>query len=267
MCTPSPKKHTTYRKLLKTISSIVFIVACLKVGIPVHTAVDKDTIIGIWLFDEGISDSVKDASSNGHDGIVVGTPKVVNGIFGKALSFDGKERIEIPHHDRFTTSTFTLMAWVNIEDIRSGYQMIVGKNAHPYRNYAMYVHTDGKRLHCSFCAGRCMGNVNSHATIADGEWHHIAFTYDGTVERIYIDGEFDNERKVTAEPGTNTASVIISRPPFRGSIDEVFIGSVAISEDDVRRTFEDGIERFILTSVEPTSKLTAAWAAMKSSRN
>ena len=65
MCTPSLKKHTTYMKLLKAISGIVFIIACLGVSIPVHTTVDKDTIIGIWLFDEGISDGVKDASSNG----------------------------------------------------------------------------------------------------------------------------------------------------------------------------------------------------------
>lgn len=253
-------------KIHKQLFSFVSIIVSLGVSVPVYTAVDRDTIIGIWLFDEGIKDGVKDASGNGHDGIVVGMPEIVDGVFGKAVSFGGKERIEIPHHDRFTTSTFTLIAWVNIEEISSGWRMIVGKDAHPYRNYAMYVHTEGERLHCSFCAGRCMGNFESHATIADGEWHHVAFTYDGTVERIYIDGEFDNEKKVEAEPGTNTAPVIIGRSPFRGIIDEVFIGNVAISEDDVRRTFEDGIERFILTSVEPTSKLTATWASLKLKR-
>ena len=253
-------------KIHKQLFSFISIIVSLGVSVSVYTAVDRDTIIGIWLFDEGIEDGVKDASGNGHDGIVVGMPEIVDGVFGKAVSFGGKERIEIPHHDRFTTSTFTLMAWVNIEEISSGWRMIVGKDAHPYRNYAMYVHTEGERLHCSFCAGRCMGNFESHATIADGEWHHVAFTYDGTVERIYIDGEFDNEKKVAAEPGTNTAPVIIGRPSFRGIIDEVFIGNVAISEDDVRRTFEDGIERFILTSVEPTSKLTATWASLKLKR-
>ena len=249
--------------LLKAIGTIVFVAGCIGVGIPADTKVDKDTIIGIWLFDEGISDGVKDASGNGHDGIVVGMPEVVDGEFGKALSFGGKEKVEIPHHDRFTTPTFTLMAWVNIEEIRRGYRMIVGKDAHPYRNYAMYVHTEGQRLHCSFCAGRCMGNFNSHATIADGEWHHVAFTYDGTVERMYIDGELDDDKRMAEKPGTNTAPVIIGRPPFRGLIDEVFIGNVAVPADDVRRTFEDGIERFILTAVEPASKLATTWAVLK----
>ena len=50
--------------LLKAIGAIVFVVGCIGVGIPVYTAVDRDMIIGIWLFDEGISDGVKDASNN-----------------------------------------------------------------------------------------------------------------------------------------------------------------------------------------------------------
>ena len=141
--------------------------------------------------------------------------------------------------------------------------MIVGKNDWPYRNYAMYVHTEGQRLHCSFCAGQCMGNFNSHTTIVDGEWHYVAFTYDGTVERMYIDSELDNDKRMAEKPGTNTAAVIIGRPSFRGIIDEVFIGNVAISEDDVRKTFEDRIERFILTPVEPGSKLATTWASLK----
>ena len=250
-------------KIHKQLFSFVCIIACLGVGVPVYTAVDKDTILGIWLFDEGISDGIKDASGNGHDGIVEGTPEVVDGIFGKALSFSGNDQIVVPHHNRFSTATFTLMAWINIEDILSGWRMIVGKDAHPYRNFAMYVDTHGERLHCSFCAGRCMGNFESHATIADGEWHHVAFTYDGTVEHIYVDGELDNDKRMTEKPGINTAPVIIGRPPFRGIIDEVFIGNVAISEDDVRRTFEDGIQDFILTPVEPAAKLATTWAAMK----
>ena len=253
--------------LLKAIGIIVFIAGCLGVGIRADTKVDRDTIIGIWLFDEGISDVVKDASGNEHDGIVVGTPEVVDGQFGKAVSFGGKEKVEIPHHDGFTTSTFTLMAWINIEDILSGWRMIVGKDAHPYRNYAMYVHTEGERLHCSFCAGRCMGNFNSHVTIADGDWHHVAFTYDGRVECMYIDGELDDDKRMAEKPGTNTAPVIIGGPPFRGLIDEVFIGNVAIAADDVRRTLEDGIQDFILTAVEPGSKLATTWAWMKSGRD
>ena len=143
------------RDLLKAIGMIVFIAGCMGVGIPADTKVDRDTIIGIWLFDEDINNNVvKDASGNGHAGEVKGSPKVVNGHFGKALSFSGNDQIVVPHHDRFSTSTFTLMAWINIEDILSGWRMIVGKDDWPDRNYAMFVHEHGERLHCAFNTGR-----------------------------------------------------------------------------------------------------------------
>lgn len=256
-------------ELRKAISSIVFIAACLGVGPPVYTAIDKHTIIGIWLFDEGISDGVKDASGNGHDGTVVGTPEVVDGIFGKALAFGDEDSVEIPHHDSFSLSTFTLMAWVNIAYVSSDWQVIVGKEDGPNRNYVMFVHRDGVRLHCSFFTTNFVrsGDFSSHMTIVDGKWHHIAFTYDGTVEQMYIDGELDNDKRLEASPRTTTAPVVIGGLRFRGIIDEVFIGNAAISEEDVRRTFEDGVQEFILTPVELTSKLTVTWAAMKSSRN
>ena len=95
--------------------------------------------------------------------------------------------------------------------------MIVGKDDWPDRNYAMFVHEDGERLHCAFNTSRVdSGNFNSNATIADGSWHHVAFTYDGKVERIYIDGVLDNEKRLEGDPRTTTAPVIIGRPPFIG---------------------------------------------------
>ena len=234
----------TRMDLLKTIGFIVFIAVCIGVGIPADTKVDRDTIIGIWLFDEDINNNiVKDASGNGHNGEVKGSPKVVDGQFGKALSFSGNDQIVVPDHDRFSTPTFTLMAWVNIEDILSGWRMIVGKDDWPDRNYAMFVHEHGERLHCAFNTSRVdSGNFNSHATITDGSWHHVAFTYDSKVERIYIDGEIDNEKRLEGDPTTTTAPVIIGESPFIGIIDEVFIGNVAIDGDDVRRTVEDGLQ-------------------------
>ena len=65
------------------------IVLCLGVAISGDAKIDEDTILGIWLFDEDIKNSVSDASGNGHDGQIFGKPKVVDGKFGKALSFSG----------------------------------------------------------------------------------------------------------------------------------------------------------------------------------
>ena len=79
-------------KTRKKVFSIAFIIVCIDLAAPIHTKVDKDSIIGIRLFDEGITDGVKDTSDNGHDGPVKGTPKVIDGKFGKPSSLAVSER-------------------------------------------------------------------------------------------------------------------------------------------------------------------------------
>ena len=47
--------------------------------------IDPNTLVGVWLFDEGSGDVAGDASRNGHDGEVVGPAKWAEGKFAGAL--------------------------------------------------------------------------------------------------------------------------------------------------------------------------------------
>ena len=102
---------------LKYLSLILAVVSVLLFLTAASDAeIQEDTILGIWLFEEGNKDII-DASGNGHDGQVLGNPKIEDSPFGKALSFNGgADKIEIPHDDIFVTPTFTIMAWVNVPD-------------------------------------------------------------------------------------------------------------------------------------------------------
>lgn len=253
---------------MKTFTRLSIALFCLGVAISGDSKIDEDTILGIWLFDEDIKNSVRDASGNGHDGQVFGKPKVVDGKFGKALSFSGAgDKIEIPHDDVFTTPTFTLMAWVNVEDLATGWRMIVGKDAWPDRNYAMFVHRDNGRLHCAFGTPvlRDRGNFNSKGLIVDGTWHHVAFTYDKKIRRAYIDGELDTEVPLDIDPGTPQIPVIISRPPFKGLIDEVYVGNAAVEPEAVKTAAEKGLAETLRLArdVDSQGKLTTQWGEIK----
>lgn len=255
----------TFSQLSITLMGIIL---CLGVAISGDAQIDEETILGIWLFDEDIKNTVRDASGNGHDGQVFGKPKVVDGKFGKALSFSGAgDKIEIPHDDVFTTPTFTLMAWVNVEDLATGWRMIVGKDAWPDRNYAMFVHQNNGRLHCAFGtpALQDRGNFNSKGLIVDETWHHVAFTYDKKVRRAYVDGELDTEVPLDIDPGTPQVPVIISRPPFKGLIDEVYVGNAAVEPEDVKTAAEKGLVETLRLArdVAPQGKLTTRWSEIK----
>ncbi len=86
---------------MRTITCIAFclitLVAIFPIQIYQHDAfakIDPESIIGIWLLDEGKGDKVEDRSGNGNDGLVV-KAKWTDGKLGKGLEFDGTGHVAI----------------------------------------------------------------------------------------------------------------------------------------------------------------------------
>jgi hypothetical protein len=231
-------------------------------------AFDLESVQGVWLFDEGDGNEVLDSSGKEHNGTITANDvKRVDGKFGDALEFFGGGKVVVPHADGFTTPTFTIMAWINVPTIPNDWSMmLVGKDGWPERNYAMYVTQASGALHFAFCAPgqQDVGNMNSNQIIADGEWHHVAMTYDLEMRRIYIDGVLDTEAASNAEPCENTVDIEIGRGPV-GTMDEVLIANEAFSAGDIQRAMESGLKKFIGggAAVSASEKLVSAWGAIK----
>ena len=49
--------------------------------------IDPDSIVGLWLFDEGKGNEVEDSTGNGYDGDMEGVFAWVDGVYGSALEF------------------------------------------------------------------------------------------------------------------------------------------------------------------------------------
>jgi hypothetical protein len=101
--------------------------------------------------------------------------------------------------------------------------------------------------------GKVFFEVNRHAVgsdgiVADGEWHHIAATYDGAEQRLYVDGvKQQNSRKWTGKVGRNASdlgignSKVVHEEPhflaFDGVIDELKIYNRALSAKEAGELF------------------------------
>ena len=92
--------------------------------------------IGVWLFDEGAGEIVKDVSGNGHHGKSLAA--WADGKFDKALEFDGGH-VLVPHEDVMNLRQWTMTAWIKVPKIVDPYQIILGKEAWPDRNYTMWI--------------------------------------------------------------------------------------------------------------------------------
>lgn len=86
--------------------------------------------------------------------------------------------------------------------------------------------------------------LNATTPLNDGNWHHVAATYDGTTVRLYVDGveEASGNPSITVNTTLTTDFLIGSRTDlldlkmFEGSIDEVRFWDVARTEEEINAT-------------------------------
>lgn len=231
---------------------------------PSYARIDPKTIVAIWLFDEPVEDVVEDISGNSHDGKVIGKLDQVEGKFGLALEFPGTttDYVEVPdHEDLRITDAITLMGWAKADN--SGAD-IVGKDSPGNRDYNIHItnSNNGGRIYLSGTS------ITGTTDITDGEWHHVAGTWDGSEAKIYVDGV---EEASGAFAGPITTSDVpveigyrsgVSSPLlFTGAIDEVVIFNEALTEDEIKGIITRGLAK--LLAVEYAGKLTTTWGNVK----
>ena len=236
--------------------------------------VDPETLVGMWLFEEGAGDVAKDTSAAGNDGDIVGPKKWEDGKFGKALEFDGNSvYVQVESNKSIILEELTIVAWANLESSQgTRWQSIMMRGQNP-RNYLLAVDKDSQRLQLSITKGApgAWGGPIGGPPVTDDGWHHLAGVFgEKTGLTIYTDGE---------EVGTQPyAKPSLDADPARmrigdgsngghqceGLLDEVALFNVPLEQDDIKTIMEDGLESATgLLAVEPDSKLTTIWGKLK----
>ena len=226
-------------------------------------------VVGVWLFDEGNGKMVKDASGQGRDGDIVGEVAWANGKFDAALEFDGGH-VSVPHDNDMNLRQWTMTAWIKVPKIVEPYQVILGKEAWPNRNYTMWIRPDVMTFGFTLPGGAQDLQVGSKQ-VTDDKWHFVVGVYDEKNLIPYVDGERFNPRGAAGKPATNDAPLIIGAQgpdgkngPLKGIIDEVAVYNTALDEDEIAEVMEGLADRF--HAVAAAEKLAVTWGALKIGR-
>ena len=251
---------------------------CLLVGVvtlfilgtlagPVHAKIDPETVVGIWLFDEGAGGVAGDASGNGNDGTLNGPQWTTQSKFGGALEFDGAgSYIEFATGESMKTPHLTVLAWFNTRRL-SGQGVIfqTGNDWNDMAGYVFRVNNNGAaNSGVAFASGNTATWLNGPALEAD-TWYHMALTYDGTTATLYLDGE-----NVSSNPGAGQGEVMYDDQPVRigvhsdstggafdGFIDEVALFDVALATGDIQAIMGSGLAQITAGSDEASDPLPA----------
>ena len=258
---------------LNIISLNIMWLSLLFASMPASAAVDENTV-AVWLFEEGGGKVVTDASGNGHDAKFAGSPKWVKAKFGTGLEFPGDAGgyLIVESTKKLELETLTVEAWVKVKKATGKWQGIICKQQAgcTNRNYGIWVNVDTSVLHAQIGAnGACAFSINGTTTITDDDWHHLAFTYDGDMGRVYVDGNLETEAPNAAtfqsgDPITIGVPNVDNANGLMGIIEEARISNVARTEEEIQEAMDVGLAQIL--SVAPGGKLSTRWAYLKRAR-
>lgn len=146
-------------------------------------------LIGHWKLDETTGAVAADSSPMENDATVgSGTPTWASGVRGGALGFAGGDRLDAGTFE-IAGDGLTLAAWAYVETGSDGARLIVRSDGNGQSNESWGLTADengnvGFRVH----AGGAWDQVEATGAIEEGQWRHLAGSYDGTTMRLYVDG-------------------------------------------------------------------------------
>jgi hypothetical protein len=155
-------------------------------------------VVGYWTFD---ASNIADSSGNGYDGTNVGgtfsgdVPAALGG--GQSIDFSGGNNYAVIDSAGAEApfdlgNAMTVSAFVKRLP-NGGWEPYVSKNGEN-NGWQMRRHGGNQTLDWTTRgAGPNNGDFEGTSTaVGDGNWHHVAMTYDGLAKRIYVDGAFDS---------------------------------------------------------------------------
>jgi fibronectin type 3 domain-containing protein len=196
-------------------------------------------MVGWWGFNEGAGTTAADASGNGNTGTITAATWSAQGRYGGALSFNGTDAlVRVPSAASLNfTSAMTLSVWIRPAVSQSGWRTAVQRQADAYMINAS---TDTGPLR-SGGGGTFNGNwsnVVAPTATAVGAWTHLAYTYDGTTQRLYVNGTQVATKATTGaiQSVTNPLWIGGNQPYgeyFNGLIDEVHAYNRALTAGEI----------------------------------
>ncbi|MCK4811006.1 MAG: DUF11 domain-containing protein [Methanosarcinales archaeon] len=239
---------------MKVITGMLIVIALA--GLPAGVqAQSDDGLVAEWHFDEGSGSVLVDSSGNGNDGVIHGATWV-EGKYGKALSFDGRDDyVEIPDDKslKFGTGDFSYSLWFKANSISSGHSNQLLCKRDNGGNYEVQI--DSNRKVRTYSAGI----LDSTTIINHGTYYFVSIVRSNEKLYLYINGMMESSTIIPQSANVNSnAPLCIGRDLhrinkgapeeyFMGIIDEVRIYNCALSAEEIKTHYERGTTALSLT--------------------
>jgi chitodextrinase len=202
------------------------------------TLVTIPGLVAAYSFDEGAGSTITDLSGNGNNGTLANTVWTTAAKYGNALVFNGSNsRITVNDSSSLHLTTgMTLEAWVNPSIVNNGWRDVIYKGND---NYFLEGTSDNGAPGSGVTVGSADNVIRASTSLSANAWSHLAFTYDGSALRLYVNG-------VQVASLAQTGAITTSSNPlqiggdniygqyFSGSIDEVRVYNQPLTQTQIQ---------------------------------
>jgi Concanavalin A-like lectin/glucanases superfamily len=202
---------------------------------------------------EPIGGKVADKSGHGNDGLPVNVQFVKDGHRSGAANFGlTNSYITVPNKDEINPPRLTLAAWIKTSYKDWVWRRIFDKGTGQGYVLSMCGDDKGKSYQGQVDVEPGKTWAASGIQVADGQWHHVVGTFDGTNALIYVDGWSVGTRghwvgEIPHTPYDLTIGANRSNPDasigevgasFNGTMDDVMMFNRALSADEIQALFK-----------------------------
>ena len=207
-------------------------------------------LVAAYKFEEASGSTVVDASGKGNTGTISGASRITEGRFGKALSFDGVDDWvtinDAPSLD--LTTGMTLEAWVYPTVDMTQWATVILKEQPGGALYELHANGDQSQPLTSVTVGGRHRVLSGGPWLLANQWTHLAATYDGTMQRLYVNGTQVAQRPQTGPIQVSSSPLRMGGNSvwgefFQGRIDEVRVYNRALNATEIQTDMNRSVPR------------------------
>lgn len=206
---------------------------------------DDGSLVGAWLFDEGLGLFARDHSIYGNHGDLVGPDWVAEGLDfvpGNSDYVDCGNDASLKNLEQIT-----ILIWVRPDDVTVDWGRFAQKWGDAgQRSWALIQDSTNGYVNFLIYPDGSTGLelITSSVVIVNDTWSMLAATYDAHHQKIYAAGELNAasvDRDAVLFKSTATVQISHSTAPhFDGTIHSVFIYNRALSAYEIRNIYLAG---------------------------
>ena len=207
---------------------------------PCTTPPPTTTAVAAYSFDAGSGTVLTDVSGKGNNGTISGATWTSAGKSGGALTFDGvNDLVTIADASSLDlTNGMTLEAWVR-PTATGSWRTVLTKEQPGNLVYGLFSDSDTAQSAGIVSVGPLQDIVRATSAPAASAWAHLATTYDGASQRIYVNGALVASRPLTGSMPNSTGPLQLGGNTiwaewFQGQIDDVRVYNRALSASELQ---------------------------------